>query len=189
MFASGDDLPSVQTMVELVWEYSAQMEALQLTNPCEYVALCRQWKQRKLERELAIQSSGQTEAHLPAPTSGSSQQQWLNPLNSVAIESRSSTEQRAQSNSVLSLSSTPTVTASAGVCPPAGEIIRLHPQSHTSTRRQSASETAGTVTGASSAQRDAPLASHESALNSPRPTPIRLVMPPNRRATWRLLMH
>ena len=56
------------------------MEARQLTNPFEYVARCRHWKQFQFDRQQAIQSlpsssSRQTEAHLPVLATGTSQQQ------------------------------------------------------------------------------------------------------------------
>ena len=86
-------------MVELEWEYSAKMEACQLTNPFEYAIRCRHWKQFQFDRQQAIQSlpsstSGQTEAHLPVFASGTSSQQQppCQPPNELV--SLSSTEQR-----------------------------------------------------------------------------------------------
>ena len=107
-------------MVELVWEYSSQMEARQLTNAFEYVARCRHWKQFQFERQQAIQSlpsstSGQTEAHLPVLATGSSQQQQQPPCPpSNELVSLSSSDPRESSNTGPNLSSMQ-ITTSSGV--------------------------------------------------------------------------
>ena len=69
LYLVGDDPSSAQALVELVWEYSAQMEARQLTNAFEYVARCRHWKQLQRDVQQAIQSEG---PHLPVHLPGSS---------------------------------------------------------------------------------------------------------------------
>ena len=105
-------------MVELVWEYSSQMEARQLTNPFEYVARCRHWKQFQFERQQAIQSlpassSGQSEDHLPVPVSGLSQQQPPCPPSNELV-SLSNSEPRELSNTARN-SSTMQMMTSSGV--------------------------------------------------------------------------
>ena len=105
-------------MVELVWEYTSQMEARQLTNPFEYVAHCRHWKQFQFERQQAIQSlpsssSGQSEGHLPVPVSGLSQQQPPCPPSNELV-SLSNSEPRELSNTARN-SSTMQMMTSSGV--------------------------------------------------------------------------
>ena len=107
MFFSGDDPTSAQKLVELVWEYSAQMETRQLTNPFEYVARCRHWKQFQFDRNQAIQSrtsssSGQIESHLPVLATGSSQQ-LSNLLSSTALKALPTNEQHESSNTDRSI--------------------------------------------------------------------------------------
>ena len=159
-------------MVELVWEYSAQMEARQLTNAFEYVARCRHWKQFQFDRQHAIQSlpssaSGPTEAHLPVRASGSFQQQWSNSLSSTTLASLPTSEQHQHESSSTgpSISSTQAV-ASAGVLPPPGTHTRAREQAHTSTGGPSAidGETAGQVAGVTATQPPASFGSQESAL-------------------------
>lgn len=106
----GDDPASAQTLLELMWEYSVQMSAQQLTSPFEYVARCRHWKQFQLDRQQAIQSqpsssNAQPEAHLPVLASVSPQQQCMPASEPVVTLSNS--EQRDWSNTGRNFSPLP----------------------------------------------------------------------------------
>lgn len=99
---------SVQTLLELVWEYWAQMKARQLSIAFEYVANCRHWTQFRRERKQSIQSQqdfstgdGDWEAHLPtAASSGRSPQRSPSPRHepsvSVSISEPSSAGHRSE---------------------------------------------------------------------------------------------
>lgn len=54
----GEDLPSLQFLVESLWEYQAEMQKLNIPDPKEFVSRCRVLKQQRLDEMQALQSSG-----------------------------------------------------------------------------------------------------------------------------------
>ena len=55
---AGDDIPSLQHLLETIWEYQAQMSENSISDPGDFVARCRLMKSQALEERASVRPPG-----------------------------------------------------------------------------------------------------------------------------------